>query len=537
MSFRENSPSSESEDTPVHYRIRRYSTSEEDTSDEEEKYTTNSRIINTNFIPTTVSHFLSSEEIVNFALAIPNIKVIPTGVIVTTEDLITNEKIKSLALSPGLERLSIPNTASLNALTLSKLFKEADLKYLQLGLISEDNSKCFKHLNKLTQLTTLKLNHAYLQGVILPLVTSVTIFDLHFVEVDNNFFSSIANFPNLTTLSILGNNLSSGEPITTSLLPGLTQLKSFKLIAWHGLTKENISNASIQMKELSLISCGRITEEVITEIAKLTNLSHLNINSTIDRFDLLSTLTKLTHLHLPNVIDTYLPTIAKLQKMHTLCLTHPPINTIEALTSLTELQHLELLHCTQLDPNISLLVELKSLTYLDMRRSEYSYSILGEVKVASRGYVHFLTQSSLKILQLAGNNLDNEDLKAISHLTNLESLDITSREGESKEVSLWDDKGLKYLSSLYKLVYLDISNNIKITSSGIKKLRKLKSLSTLLMPFCSNVTNTVLPILYNFSSLQVLDVDGCDIEEPDIEEFRLQKSNIKVTYDYGKDVD
>ena len=127
--------------------------------------------------------------------------------------------------------------------------------------------------------------------------------------------------------------------------------------------------------------------------------------------------------------------------------------------------------------------------------------------------------SKLTYLNLSSNPLENEDLKPIGNLTNLETLYLY----DLKNIS--DVSPLSYLT---KLTFLHIGHNSKLKS--IKALGKLPKLKYLRL---NSTKVSDLSCIGNFSSLKKLDIEKCPIDTKTVKYLKNCKKLEKIVVDMG----
>ena len=192
--------------------------------------------------------------------------------------------------------------------------------------------------------------------------TSTLEFTLDVSESDNitdqDLESIIDRFPNITGLSLRGNQQHS---ITNEGLKHISRLK--KLITLKLINCEKITNAGLQqltqldhLTTLDLTGCHRITNVGLLYVSKLTNLTYLNLTFCYqirdNGFQFLSQLQNLTTLNLSacSITDAGVLFLSQLQNLTTLNLSSCLITDIglHQLRLLCRLSNLNIFNCKQI---------------------------------------------------------------------------------------------------------------------------------------------------------------------------------------------
>lgn len=98
-------------------------------------------------------------------------------------------------------------------------------------------------------------------------------------------------------------------------------------------------------------------------------------------------------------------------------------------------------------------------------------------------------------------------LEAISHLTELRSLDISK--SKSSESLIITENGISHIMALTRLEWLNLSYNVRISDNAVKKIAAaLTNLTHLSLQCCSRVTDEGMEGVRSLS-LVTLDITGC----------------------------
>jgi len=224
------------------------------------------------------------------------------------------------------------------------------------------------------------------------------------------------------------------------------------------------------LRTLRLARC-LITDLGISHLSKFLSLEDLDLNgcSQVGSEALGQTLEKLTNLTSLDV--SYCPQImrcswqGKIKSLKSLELCYSDVKNqdISKLTSLPELEELNLDSCRVGDWAIAHFADnnvVPNLTTLD----------LADTEISDIGMTHLPKFQKLTRLSLFYCDISNHGLRHLASMTNLETLNLDSR-----EIS---DDGLAYLRNLTALRSLDIFSG-RITDVGCVHISKIKSLESL----------------------------------------------------------
>jgi hypothetical protein len=499
-----------------------------------------SKIITTEFIPLKVAEFLSVVDLINLAIEVhsilPLIKLIPKN-----RELKLNSETQLLqaATIPGIENLFIKLT---QFKTWPLLVSFTNLKKLTLkanGYLSSD-FKALLFMPKLEVLHLIGINISENESKILFQITSLRELTIELRNI-NSFIidKELTQMVWLKKLALkhIGYSYSVGivtkELSTkrlTQTLSNLINLTSLTIDIQYFGTSEQMTLLG-EYKFLEELSLGSIVlkEDDLKQIGKLTTLSKLSLVNCPSITPLFN-LTEMRELNLGDssqVNDDDLYIIAKFTKLEKLSLTHSMITTINPLAELSHLTHLRLSSCKQIAAEgmftiskfsqlsslnlnktfittdvIEYLSEMKYLTRLEIIPATEVNSIRGEKPFIT----HLAKLKTLIHLNLTFLDPTNEELKTIGSLTNLRFLSIPIY--NSAEDEYYDDIGLAYLSNLTELLKLEISNNNKITTSGLKLcLPCFKYLTVLTLNICSNLDTRIFEVLRDMPNLKEVSLD------------------------------
>jgi len=274
-------------------------------------------------------------------------------------------------------------------------------------------------------------------------------------------------------------DLSQCDLITDAGLEELKHLENVEELSlgWcRSITDQGIEILTIQhgrSENLRILSLARvpITDAGVQYLGKLLVLEELDLNgcSNIGSFSLgnmMAKLTKLTSLdvsYCPGILRSSWQGKINSLKILDACYSAVRDSHLSRLTDLPALEELNFDSCPISDWSISHLADnnvVPNLVSLDL--ADTDLSDLGMIKIAKF--------KKLKRLSLFYCNLTNSSLQHLSSLSNLEILNLDSRD-------IGDD-GLFHLRSLQNLKSLDIFSG-RVTDYGCSHIAKIKSLESL----------------------------------------------------------
>ena len=358
--------------------------------------------------------------------------------------------------------------------------KMKELTELELGW-SEPDIYDLKGLEKATNLTKLRMTHAYSTSDITP----------------------IARLTKLQTLEIYDNSISDLSPITElSQLKQLTFLKGYvedlsPLAGLTELTKLRIGKNWIQdltpLKNLTELTELSIYNNPLTDISPLANLKKLNSlnlsNNKVIDISPLADLTQLRRLDIDNNLISDLTPLNRLIQLNILYLHNNPLSDISPLVNLQELESLEFREPIPDISPLSALTKLKSLKFLIPPPEIESLSTMVSLN-SLEFYDSNITDISpleglteLRELKLYRNRI--EDITPLSGMTRLEKLelyrnnitDISPLAGMTKLTELRLDGNnivdITPLANLTQLNVLGLERNLIRDVTPIKDLQHL----------------------------------------------------------------
>lgn len=326
-------------------------------------------------------------------------------------------------------------------------------------------------------------------------------------------------------------NISYCDWITDKLIVGLKDhpsLIELRLVASCRVTLSTASMAPPKLTILSLSACRGLDSDSLPVISRIHNLNTLDLSFASpallanEQVNFLVALQSLTSLNLngSSAVDAVLHVLGELPRLEHLDLTYNTKLTaagVAQLAKLASLRYLSLARCAGLaDIALFSLARLSSLEYLDIsftgmsEDSLESLSSLTKLKTLKASkhnpgpafLTSLLRNGSITDLSLIDCTFDPTDFYLFKGFTQLRRLDLQGSRGIS-------DPFFANIANLHKLDYLSMSSNYDITCQGISVLKSLPVLSTLVLDWCANVTDSIGSRISAFPSLTHLSLRSC----------------------------
>ncbi len=295
----------------------------------------------------------------------------------------------------------------------------------------------------------------------------------------------IGNLTNLNKLTLFGNKVTD-----ISAIKKLTNLQSLELSVNKDCETTVLENL-INLIELTISNSTSVSTDTL---AKLTKLETLNLDiygSQISDISKLESLTSLKQLSLQNGVTdaNAMDTVSKLKSLVYLNLSMSNLNGLDKISTLTNLQNLQL--------------------YLE-EATEIDLSIVQNL-------------SKLNQLRITGNNqvLELKNLNTLEKLSKLTELSLNRANLDS----------IEFIENMISLDYLDLSNN------KIEDLTKLKGLTNLTQLSLNNNKITELTGLETLTNLYYLSLTGNLIDDEEennakvLEKLRKNNAYISINID------
>ena len=491
------------------------------------------KLIYNNPVLLNVTEFLNSAEVVDLTTVIrevdENVETIPTNMIMYSDCT----DLERLVRLPDLQQLNLEAGDNKESdCKMGLLYQLINLRNLWVnytGII--DVSKLFQ----MRKLSFLYLKNCTLTGRFLPMHINALILENCTLSVQT--IDSLANLEMLEELAIINLTINNGI-FNTKLLRSFNNLTTLDLSGLGRLVSNKFLKDLTKLKKLKLYET---TLEDYSPLTNLTELEDLNIKGNgNDSTEWINNMIKLVRLTLENfyVDDTILDKISEFRNLEELSLAETVITTTRYFPLLPKLKLLSLQYCDEIEEYyyLSECKSLESLALVGIRFPENVLSHLKDLKFLNSlnlftdttqvyDFRPLINNKTLEILALNEAKVDNNDMKIISTISNLEGLKIDNFHID-EDVRHFDDDGLEQLSKLKKIKLLIINGNPYITSKGILWLVKISDLITLNLTGCRLINYTIFGVLSTFPSLRRVTVDR--FPEEDTSPLREANPNIII---------
>lgn len=288
---------------------------------------------------------------------------------------------------------------------------------------------------------------------------------------------------------------------------GLGHLKNFSLLKGVNLYGTKIGDAGLR------------------ELSKLPNIDWLNLKNTKitdEGIVSLSPLYKLRWLYLGNTAigDEGLKVIGSMKNLKTLCLTKTQISD-QGVAEIAN-SNITNLHVTSTrlsDKGFKSIANIKSLKYIQLNKTTITDTGLGylaqmpnltsisatNTNIGDKGIEKLSSASNLSSLKIGSTKITDESLISLAKLKKLTKLNLSN--------DTITDKNIALLKDLDKLTYLDLSHT-QITDAALNTISSLPNLRSLNLS-TTNVTDSGLLTLAKSKSLKTLTVFGCKDVTPE----------------------
>lgn len=435
---------------------------------------------------------------------------------------ITDEGLADIAESLPLKALYFSNNKATND-GLRHLAKLTWLEEMSLGG-DRINDAGLAHLANLPRLRYLMLWGNFTDAGLAHLKNVPSLRILHagqLNQITNAGLAHLSELPNLENLS-----LHWAEGIADD---GIAQLKKMRSLKKLDIRKSQVTDKGLahlaQIKSLEYLDLPEkgVTDQGLSYLAQLKGLKHLVIArpyKTDPKMDKgyytdkglkeLSELQSLEELNLGSrgITDEGISQVAKLTNLRELTLFGCTEITNEALAKISTLKHLERLSinvCPKVTiAGISYLNAIPGLIELDAQGMEQDNSILNISKLTKLEKLFLIPKIKVAGDHIIREPVRDQDLQCLANLKNLKNFQIgnvgqISDSGMAHLAGLTNleiliisgrdltDDGLKYLANMKKLGRLIISGG-KFTDKGLRHLEGLKSLGAIELEGESNFT-------------------------------------------------
>ena len=334
---------------------------------------------------------------------------------------------------------------------------------------------------------------------------------------------------------------------------GLTELKKCGslealTIALPELTDQDLGflNSLKNLKSLSL-RCPKISNQAVATLLDMPALERLDIAGTaiddsgVEKLSGISRLKSLGLGGLSKVTGACLTSLAKMDNLENIDLSGIEFNK-EQIVSFKRLKVLKVLNlggCKLDSAMIQAVSEVTSLKYLNLA------GISGKSKISDQDLRPINKLVDLVWVNLADKNTeDGSKLEFLESLTNLQYLNLSGAEsGDEVCASIQSltglkqlvlerckltDNGLKKISGLVDLNYLDLSDNSDISDNGLSSIKEMKNLRTLRLDSNKLLSAASDEIFASLPSLSYLSFEGAMIHSGDLVLFDKANPDCKV---------
>jgi len=284
------------------------------------------------------------------------------------------------------------------------------------------------------------------------------------------------------------------------------------------------------LRILNLSACRGLDRQCLSNLAKLTKLTSLNLSDCPSALAIhegiafLKPVSSLTHLSLRSsgVTLPLFQTLGEMTQLTNLCLSqNPDLNSacVSCLSELTKLSNLDLSRCPNVTETALLTVgrfsclEELDISYTGIKEDglqalipiqEGTMRTLSIMKCRpSHPFLDSLSRSTgLTSLSLTDCSFENSDVYLFATYTPLQHLDISSAIGITDSI-------FPHLARLLHLQSLNVGSSYTITNAGISHLKALPQLSKLTLDWCARITDGIGALLTEFQVLTHLSLRSC----------------------------
>lgn len=346
----------------------------------------------------------------------------------------------------------------------------------------------------------------------------------------------LPRMPSLTTLCI-ENSYGFKDLQVLALMPNLEELR----LQLHCVDKALFDLMPVGLRKLKVAYCPNLTDNGLHYLARLANLTDLNLGGCSEIESLRNLVSLAPHLEKLDVsMCKALRNLDGLSAFKSLRLLYAPFTplgskvSLEGLVSLEELEfsskeltmicfphplpkmHTITLHCPLLQHMVGV-HNASNVCKLDLSNSRLvDNALLGKLQPLSR-LQNLDLQGCLLVtfigLELLPRTLTRLILKDCVHVCDV-AMERLSRFSALKRLDLQkctkiSDEGFHELSALKAVRYLNLSFCVKLTDTGMFALSKLAHLRVLRLAGCRKVTDLGLRALSHLTELQSLDFNRC----------------------------
>lgn len=286
-----------------------------------------------------------------------------------------------------------------------------------------------------------------------------------------------------------------------------------------------VTRLAATLQSLDLTDVGIIDFSFMCHLTTLSNLTHLNLSGKQQLSELafrsLSKLTRLRLLRLSGTFSFNICHISSLQELEVLDVSHQLLSrqNCDVLRNLRSLRCLNLIRSHVLPSQLSVLQHLHTLRSLSMKHCD---------ALTDTVFEHMVKLSELQELSISGKGIIGSGLSYLTHLSMLTKLDLSPSPKfiNNSALNLAALTSVKVLDlsncwrlthdSVYALIYLTCLEELSLhglhslTDDGVILLTKISTLTRLDLSHCWAITETSLACLYStLTRLRVLQLSGC----------------------------
>jgi hypothetical protein len=480
-------------------------------------------------ISKTIAEYLDEDDLMQYYVAAnhfnPKVHIIPSNYTLAVFLEGNDDTVRSYASCEDLKILNVSGCHNISKRVWKGI--SSNVTSLNIANCHQVDDISLKYIaDSFKQLEALTVTKCNITDVGMKFITRLArLKSLHMGGCSRVSLDEVSKIKNLTTLSAPCCKL-----ITNTSLRLLAPLKLTILrLSGNSITRCKYIGKIVTLIELSLDYCS-IEDEFINdvEIAKLSTLINLKTlslsNSGITSTGLkhIQKLPSLESLDISScdIIEDYTP-LLEFSKLQTLQLPrHFFPEDLYCLGNMTNLTHLYLSRLIddthmELMPNKSTLVslgqnynissdnleEFVNLRLLNLSQC-YDFTALEKL----------IALTNLEVLDLHGMNFDSKGMRAVYSLTKLTQLDLSGPVHDEDE-SIYNDKDktLLGISKLSNLTYLNLSEQIKVTTEVMIEIGKMSKLHNLSLNECTSAVDdsTLKDCMAGLSNLTKLDLTEC----------------------------
>jgi Leucine-rich repeat (LRR) protein len=246
-----------------------------------------------------------------------------------------------------------------------------------------------------------------------------------------------------------------------------------------------------------------ITDSDLAELARLPNLTHLDLS-----------LTRISDHGLEQLKDATASTELNLYS--------DELVTDAGLSALKGWKHLKRLSVRGTKITDTTLQHLSGITSLESLDAGYA-------QITDVGLELLTPLTNLKELAIGGNKLTDAGLESLRQLPGLIYLDLSG--AERTDSGLWSvsltEPGLEVIATLQNLRHLRLNGTL-VSARGLEKVAGLSKIEWLDLQGCTRIGDDVVPVLARFRALQRVDLAGTRVTEKGVAALRRANPKCKI---------